>query len=248
MDLPVNDVVNRSIRTTLYEEFGSGVDFRFEFVEETPNPRDQTALRDFLRSKYASRRFDLVIAISTWAISFARAYAGELFPGAPVLCWGTSTVADAWPPDVRHTSVVSTLEARPTVEFILRAQPGARRLVVVAGGSVYDDLAHLARVRQALREYEGRLAVTYLIGRSLEDVRAEVARLPDDSAILYVSMHGDGAGRRLVNVDAMASIASVARAPVYVMVASHIGAGALGGVVVASRPWPRKRAEWPFAS
>ena len=34
VDLPVNDVVNRGIRTTLYEEFGSGVDFRFEFVEE----------------------------------------------------------------------------------------------------------------------------------------------------------------------------------------------------------------------
>ena len=230
-DLPANEVVNRTIRTELYEEFGSGVDFRFEFVEEASTPRDETALRDFLRSKYASHRFDLVIAISTWAVSFARSYAGELFPGAPVLCWGGSTAADAWPPDRRHTSVFSTLDARPTVEFILRAQPEARRLVVVAGGSVYDDRAHLARVRQALREYEGRLAVTYLIGRSLEDVRAEVARLPGESAILYVSMRGDGAGRRLVNVDAMSAVAQAARAPVYVLLASHIGAGALGGVV-----------------
>jgi len=231
VDLPVNDVVNRAIRTTLYEEFGSGVDFRFEFVEEASDPRDQTALRDFLRSKYTSQRFDLVIPIATWAISFAHAYAGELFPGAPVLCWGASSTIDTWPPDRRHTSVGFTLDARPTVEFILRAQPNVRRLVLVAGGSVHDDADHLARVRQALREYEGRLAVTYLIGRSLEDVKAEVARLPDDSAILYVSMHGDATGRRLVNVDAMASIAQVARAPVYVLVASNVGAGALGGVV-----------------
>ena len=230
-DLPANDVVNRAIRTTLYEEFGSGVDFRFEFVEEASTPRDQPALRDFLRTKYASQPFDLVIAIATWAMSFAREYAGELFPGTPIVCMGVSTAVDAWPPDGRHTSVFFTLDPRPTVGLILRAQPATRRLVVVAGGSNYDDLDHLAMIRGALRDYEGRLAVTYLIGRSLEDVRAEVACLPDDTAILYVSMHGDGAGRRLVNVDAMASIAKVARAPVYVMVASHIGAGALGGVV-----------------
>jgi hypothetical protein len=73
--------------------------------------------------------------------------------------------------------------------------------------------------------------VTYLIGRSLEDVRAEVARLPDDSAILYVSMHGDGRGpearqRGRDDLDRTGRPRSV-----YVLVASHVGAGALGGVV-----------------
>ena len=141
-------------------------------------------------------------------MSFARDYAGELFPGTPVVCMGVSTARRRLAAGrAAHERGSSRSSARPTVEFILRAQPEARRLVVVAGGSGYDDLDHLAMVRQALRDYEGRLAVTYLIGRSLEDVKAQVARLPDDSAILYVSMHGDGAGRRLVNVDAMASIA-----------------------------------------
>jgi signal transduction histidine kinase len=230
-DLPVNVVVNQAIRTTLYEAFGADVDIRFEYVEERADVPEQVALRDFLRQKYAFYRIDLVIAIAGSAIDFARAYAGELFPQAPVLAWGLATDIGDWTGGPPLTAVVFNRDPAATVEFILRAQPATRRLVVIAGDSAYDDRPFLATVREALHRYESRLAVAYLVGRSLEDVRRQVARLPEHTAILYVSMHGDGAGKRLVNVDAMTSIAAAANAPVYVMVGSHLGAGALGGVV-----------------
>jgi len=60
-DLPVNIVVNQTIRATLYQEFGSGVDLRFEYVEDIDQRQEQLALRDFLRQKYASYRVDLII-------------------------------------------------------------------------------------------------------------------------------------------------------------------------------------------
>ena len=230
-DLPVNVVVNQAIRKTLYEEFGAGVDFRFEYVEERASAGEQLALRDFLRAKYASYPFDLVIAIAGSAIDFARSYGGELFQQAPVLCWGLGSAIGEWSSETPFTAVVFDLDPRANVEFILRTQPATRQLVVIAGDSVYDDRPFLATVRDELRRYAGRLTLNYVIGRPLEDVRRQVARLPEHTAILYVSMHGDGAGKRLVNVDAMSSIAAAANAPVYVMVASHMGAGALGGVV-----------------
>jgi signal transduction histidine kinase len=230
-DLPVNVVVNQAIRKALFDAFGSDVDLRFEYVEDRSDEREQRAQRDFLRQKYDSYRFDLLIAIAGSAIDFARTYSQGLFPGTPVLCWGQASDLGDWSAGPPFTAVVFDLDPRATVEFILSAQPATRRLMVIAGGSPYDDLPFLARVRAELRRYEGRLEVTYLLGQSLEDVRRRVARLPGHTAILYVSMHGDGAGRRLVNVDAMSSIAASASAPVYVMVASHMGAGALGGVV-----------------
>jgi signal transduction histidine kinase len=230
-DLPVNVVVNQAIRRTLYEAFGSDVDLRFEYAEDRANEHEQRALRDFLSRKYDSYRFDLIIAIAGSAIDFARAHARDLFPGTPVLCWGLASALGDWSSGPPFTAVVFDLDPRANVEFILRAQPATRRLVVIAGGSPYDDLPFLARVREELRRYEGRLELTYLQGHSLEDVRRRVAHLAEHTAILYVSMHGDGTGRRLVNVDAMSSIAAAANAPVYVMVASHLGAGALGGVV-----------------
>ena len=69
-DLPANMVVNQATRTALYGEFGSDVDIRFEHVEESASQADeQPALRDFLRHKYASRRFDVLIAIVPRAVT-----------------------------------------------------------------------------------------------------------------------------------------------------------------------------------
>jgi signal transduction histidine kinase len=234
-DLPVNVVVNQTIRTALYEEFGAEVDLHFEYVEDPPSDADRPALRDFLRHKYASYRLDLLIAIANGAVDFARRYAGSLFPRVPVLCWGESAAIEGWGSEPPFTAVVSDRDPRATVRFILQAQPATRHLVIVAGTSVYDRASFLARSKEELQEYEGRLTFTYLTEGSLEEVRRQVNRLPDHSAILYVNMHGDAAGRRLVNVDAMASIAASANVPVYVMSASHLGAGALGGVVLSQQ-------------
>jgi signal transduction histidine kinase len=230
-DLPVNIVVNQTIRATLYQEFGSGVDLRFEYVEDIDQRQEQLALRDFLRQKYASYRVDLIIAIAGSAIDFARTQAGELFPRVPVLCWGQANAVGDWSAGPPSTGVVVELDPAANVRFILQAQPDTNHLVVIAGASAYDDRMLLRTVLRDLQAYDKRLRQTFLVGRSLEEVRQAVAQLPEHTAILYVSMHGDGAGNRLVNVDAMSSIAASANAPVYVMVASHLGAGAVGGVV-----------------
>jgi C4-dicarboxylate-specific signal transduction histidine kinase len=235
-DLPANIVVNQAIRTTLHKEFGSDVDIRFEYVEEPANPGDeQPALRDFLRHKYASGRFDLVIAIAPWAVSFARMHARELFPGTPIVCWLGTAPTEDWGPGPPLTVVSGTLDPGDTIDLILHAQPATSQIVVIAGGSLYDDAPHEARVQDAVRRYENRLTLTYLTDLPLEEVRKRVADLPDRTAILYAGMHGDGAGRRLVSVDALASIAKSANAPVYVMAASYLGVGTVGGVVVDQR-------------
>src|SRR5688572_6953922 len=139
-DLPINSAVNEAIRSALHAEFGSAVDLRFEYVEADASPADQLPLRDFLARKYASRPFDLLIAIATSAIRFASAYAGELFPGVPILCWGPERAIQGWGPGPPFTAVVFRHDAAATVEFMLKAQPETRRLVVVTGACALDYL------------------------------------------------------------------------------------------------------------
>jgi C4-dicarboxylate-specific signal transduction histidine kinase len=242
-DLPINTAVNQEIRSALHAEFGPEVDLRFEYVEANADPAEQLPLRDFLARKYASGRFDLLVAIASSSIHFARAYAGELFPGVPILCWGPLRAIEDWGPGPPFTAVVFRHDAAATVDFMLKAQPGTSRLVVITGASPYDDPSLEANARQVLRRYQDRLTVTYLRGHPLEDVRARVTSLPDRTAILYLSMHGDGAGRRLVNVEAMSAIARSANAPTYVLMASLLGTGAVGGVVGDQHAMAREAGE-----
>jgi len=235
-DLPANVVVNQTIRSALFREFGADVDILFEFVESAGEPaRLDPVLRDFLRAKYSGLRFDLVIAVASNAIQFARTYAGELFPGVPLVGWGAGTVVENWNwgPGPPFAAALGRVDAPGTVELILRLQPGTRRLVVVEGGSAYDNLPIQSGIRRALETYADRLTISYLSRLPLEELRKAVASLPKDSAILYAGVQGDGTGRRLVNVDVLASLAEVTSVPIYATAGSTLGAGTVGGAVTS---------------
>jgi signal transduction histidine kinase len=235
-DLPGNMAVNQAIRTALFREFATDVDLRFEFAEPPADPDDpQQALRDFLRAKYAGQRFDLVIALANYAVTFTRLHARELFPDVPILCWGDESVIENWGAGPPFTAVLGRLDAGAVLDFILRLRPETRRLVVVSGGSAFDNLRLQARVREALQPHAGRVEISYLSRLPLEDLKREVARLPEGTAILYSSVSGDASGRRLVNVDVLAALAEVANAPMFGLVESNLGAGIVGGVLLSQQ-------------
>ena len=64
-----------------------GVDYYNEFLDGArfADPEYQHALQDFLKRKYAGRRFDVLIAASSQALEFVRANRDELFAGVPVV-------------------------------------------------------------------------------------------------------------------------------------------------------------------
>jgi signal transduction histidine kinase len=234
-DLPVNAVVNRIIRSRLEREFGSDVDLRFEYVEPEPDPgKGDDALRDFLGRKYAGHRFDLLIAIVDAAAAFLRAHGDGLFRGVPVVGWGTPAIVEGHGPGLPIVAVVNKFDPAATAEFILQAQPDTRRIVVLGGGGPYDQEL-LQEARRCLAPFASRVEVVYVGGLTLEQARGEVARLPDRSAILFLTMSADGAGRRLVNVEALAAILATARVPTYSIAESYVGTGIVGGVLISQQ-------------
>jgi signal transduction histidine kinase len=234
-DLPVNAVVNRIIRSRLEREFGADVDLRFEYVEPEPEPGTSgDALRDFLGRKYAEHRFDLLIAIVEPAAAFLRAHGERLFRGVPVVGWGTPSIVEGRGPGFPIAGVVNRSDPAATAEFILRLQPDTRRIVVLGGSSPSDEEL-IQEARGGLVRLEGRVDMTYLGGLTLEQVRGEVARLSDRTAILFLTMGADAAGRRLVNVEALAAILEAARVPTYSIAESYLGTGIVGGVLISQQ-------------
>ena len=69
-----------------------GIDYYNEFIDAArfADPEFQHALRDFLKRKYAGRRFDVVITGSSSALDFVKANRDELFAGVPVVFHRTS--------------------------------------------------------------------------------------------------------------------------------------------------------------
>jgi hypothetical protein len=155
----------RSAWITLEHSLSQGLagrlDYHAEYIDlaRFPDASYQVALRDFIRAKYASYQFDLIIATSTAPLDFVTRYRDELFPGTPLVYSagpGAPAVANA-------TGVTSDVNLSDSLQIAVTIQPGTQRVVVVRGASAFDKY-YEALARQQFSPFEGKLRFTYLRG------------------------------------------------------------------------------------
>jgi PAS domain S-box-containing protein len=225
--------VNRAIRSTFAGQPAGDVEVRNEYVDTT-RLRDADFMRTqvaLLRSKYAGRNVDLVIAGLSSGLDFALAVRDEVFPGVPVvfvLVEQRELRARQLPADVIGVPVRMNLTG--TLDLALRLHPDARRVFVIAGSSPFDTQWE-AEARRTFRTYEDRVEFVYLSGLPMDDLLERLANLPERSIVYYLHVFRDGTGRSFVPAEALERLAARANAPVYSHVDTFIDRGAVGGSV-----------------
>jgi signal transduction histidine kinase len=188
---------------------------------------------DYLKAKYEGRRIDLVVPVATTALRFALEHRGKLFPGAAIVFCAVDEVgAASLDLDRDVTGVLMVVDAAATLEAARRLQPDVRRAVVVGGASPLDRI-FLENVRQDLARHPPGIEVSYLSGLPMAELRQTLASLSPQTAVLYVSLFRDGAGRTFVSPNAISELAGVSSAPGYGLSDTYLGRGVVGGRVVS---------------
>ena len=229
--LPAGDVISSSFRKSLEAESPDRVEIFTEFLDADrfPGPAHETRMESLLRDKYASMPIDLRIAIGPQALDFLIQRGASLFPGTPSIFAGVSETRlkqRSLPPNI--TGVVSRFDPVQTLELALRLQPDARQVVVVTGASAFDR-SWDALARDRLRPYADRLQITYLSGLPVPELRRDLARLPKNTIVIYLTMYQDGTGERFIPRDLAQMISDAATAPVYGVYETYLGRGVVGG-------------------
>jgi len=229
--LPAMAVLSDGIHTTLEADAPGRVETFPEFLDAVrfPGPEHEARMAALLREKYAADRIDLVLAIGPEALDFLRRHRAPLFPGVPVIfagvgdgdLQGQETLSNA-------TGVVSRYDPVATLELALRLQLDARHLVVVTGASPFDK-SWEAVARDKFGSYDGRLQVSYLSGLPLPGLLDQLARLPPNTIVIYLTVFQDGTGERFIPRDIVSKISDAANAPVYGVYDTYLGRGIVGG-------------------
>jgi hypothetical protein len=88
----------------------------------------KSALRDFLRTKYADKKIDVAVAVMASAFEFLSRYGELIFPGTPIVFCGldrkqlgTRSIPANW------YGVIVKREFAPTLEIVLRLHPQNQR-------------------------------------------------------------------------------------------------------------------------
>ena len=234
IDAQTTIVAERAFQKILREGLEGHLDYYSEYIDlvRFSDPGYQSALIDFLRHKYAGRRFDLIITVNGLTLDFVERHSAALFPGAPVvfLGHGSSAIEDLRS-RLNCVGFVESVNLKGTLDLALKLQPGVRQVVVVNGVS-NDDQRIESVFRQQSRDLEGRLIFTYLSSLPLKEIQYRVANLPNDSMIYYLSLSRDVEGNRFLAHEAVQKVASVANVPVYIGFSGYLNSQVIGGNVL----------------
>jgi signal transduction histidine kinase len=228
-DAPAPIVADETIRRVLQQQLAEKLDYYAEYVDVTrfPDAGYLPALRDYLRYKYASQRFDVVVATSDAALDFVKNFGDEIFPAAAVVFVAETGTK----PPSRGTGVTFSLDLSRTLGLVARLEPDVRRIVVVSGASesdrFYEDLG-----RRQFQPYDGRFEFTYWSGLTMADLLARGSELPGDAVLYPVGLFEDGAGERFVALDALDRLAAASSRPVYAWALTEMNHGVIGGDMI----------------
>ena len=243
--LPAYLVIDAAMRETLAKDttrrfvyFSELLDAqRFDWRQYEP---EYLAL---LVKKYTGLRIDVVVAVTQPALDFAIAHRSELWPGAWVVFHGIPARAfEKVALPERVTGVVSREDIGGTLDLARRLQPDARRMLVIAGASAYDqDLAD--RAGRILASHTDPSDVEFLLGQSQPALVERIKQEAPNTIVLYLSVFRDRDGRPYTPLDVLRAIAAVSPAPVYGLAETFVGLGIVGGIVESYRDQGRLVAE-----
>jgi signal transduction histidine kinase len=231
-DAPVSASMEDLYRRTLAEALGPRLDYYSEFLDlyRFAEPQYQSSLRSHLRERYGSLGLDLVIAPTTAALGLVR-HDGidDVLPGVPIVFHAGKGVTGG----TRSTGVVSEVDIGGSLASALSLQPDLKHVVVITGaGSVERGYGQLARAQ--FKTFDRRVSFDYLDGQPMADIETSVAQLAPGSAVFYIGVSRDGAGRQFVPMEALARLVAVASVPVYSWHDTAMGHGIVGGRLFSS--------------
>lgn len=228
---PATTIASDAARKRLLERSLQRVEIEADFLDLARLPDEAHALRtaSFLRQKYASMRFDIVVAIGVAAVPFMLKHRDVVAPGVPMVFAGGSRASYAGmrlPTDV--TGITSGFDPSKILDLAERLQPNARHLMVI-GGSTELDRSWQMLAREAIDSRNQKLATTYAFDFTYDTLLAEVSRLPSDTIVILLPIYADSGGRRLIPRDVAAAVANASNAPVYGPFETFLGTGIVGG-------------------
>jgi signal transduction histidine kinase len=223
-------IVGEAFRKRLREQSSVDIEAFSDFLDLSRFPEEGHRQRivGYLAEKYAQTAPDLVFAVGPEVLQLLSSNRGVLMPNVPIVtcCMLPETVAAIGRlGDV--AGVASEVDLANTLALAERLQPKARRLVVIAGASAFEQ-RWTAIVRAQLAPHEGRFLTKYLVGLAREALAKEVAHLPRDTIVIVLSVIRDGAGRNLA-IEFIEELIQASSAPVYSPNPLHLGLGIVGG-------------------
>ena len=244
-DLLINEIVDTAIANVFLKETEFRVELYHEYMDLARFTTEvhEKALLESYKTKYNIQTIDLIILTSLPALEFVLKYRQQFLPGVPVVF---INIPKEWldthglPREVTGTFVV--VEDSKSVEWVLKARPSTKEIVLIYGKG-QRDIAAQRSAKKLVEDMQGRVRFTDLSDLPLADINKRVAILPKRSVIFYTNMFNDVTGAGYVPREVLRELAEVSSVPIVSSFDSYIGTGTVGGYMISFEKHGKRAAE-----
>ncbi len=232
-DTPGNLMLEQSIREEMQKASTNPIEFYSEHLDASrfSDTNHLHLFQDYIGKKYAGQPLDLVLAVPSRDYTLLGELPATLSPGVPVVFVTVNELE--MPRNISKlgvTGIIQRFDLRGTLQLMLRLQPETRRVVVIGGVSERDRAA-LSRIEEVAQTVEG-VDFEYWTNRPIGELPAALKSLSDGTAVLLSTVQQDVTGQSFYVTQLAQLLVPSASVPVYVLGASALGTGVVGGAVV----------------
>jgi PAS domain S-box-containing protein len=207
-----------------------------------PNHSHLILIKNFLKSKYLDKQFDIIMPLDNSALNLMLRYGDELFPKVPIVFAGVN----GYRPDMLegHANVTGVAEVQDmegTLRLALKINPKIKTVLAVhdytsSGIAVRRDM------ESAAEKLRNQVAVEYTPEGTVNDLVAQLKALQQDTVVLLLTYVTDKNGRTLTREESTRLITTASPVPVYAMHETRLGYGIVGGMLLEGREHGRQAA------
>ena len=231
-EFPGNSRFEESFKTRLQLGRREDIEYFPEYFEFSRFPEEShtQSFRSYLKSKYATRTVNVVVASADAPLKFLLKYRHEIFPDSAIVFVAND------PPDSELLSAGAGATGihyknayRETVDLALQLQPDVTRVFVVSGTPQHDRRFEKA-AQEELSGLEDKVEINYLTDLPLNELIAATRSLPPNSVILYAWQQSlNEHGKLLESYEVLSRITPGSSAPIYGFGTVILGSGIVGG-------------------
>jgi signal transduction histidine kinase len=224
----------KTVREELLRQMPEGIDlYEASLVSARSGDVEEGPFADYVRALFAKRQPDLVMAISSPAISFIQKHREQLFPSVPAVFMGVDQRRISRIDLTTHDALIVTdVDFNLIIENILKLLPNITNIAVVLGNSPNEQYWS-EQIHAELKPFENRVAFTWFNKLSFDEVLRRAAALPPNTAIFFVLLSVDAAGVPHEEGKAMARLRAVTNAPIFGYSDVFLGQGIVGGPLIS---------------
>jgi methyl-accepting chemotaxis protein len=190
-------------------------------------------LLQLYRDKYWAVEFDVMICSDNNALGFLQEHRDEFLMNTPLVFsgingYGPDTIKDR----ELTTGVAEVFDLESTIEIMLKMSPETERVIVINDRTSTGNFV-LSEAEPVFDQFSDRLEFEIWRDKTLDEIKANVADLDENTTLLMHLLNRDAAGDFYTYSQACEQISHAANRPMYSFWDFYIGHGIVGGMITS---------------